>query len=43
MNFTKKLHNLKNNLLIENLELKIKDKKNEVITLKKISYGNKKK
>ena len=43
INFTKKLHNLKKNLLIENLELKIKDKKNEVITLKKISYGNKKK
>ena len=38
-----KLLKLKNNLFIENLNLKIKDKKNDIINLKKISYENKKK
>ena len=41
--FTKKLLKLKNNLFIENLNLKIKDKKNDIINLKKISYESKKK
>ena len=40
--FTKKLLKLKNNLFIENLNLKIKDKKNDIINLKKISYESKK-